>query len=387
MYPVINPQAALSPSDIQNIQSLYGTRAPDVNDNTITTANPISQPPLYIGLTPLVTYGNLATQSDTDFYSVQPPLLYSGPVTVQLQSAGISFLQPELQVFNQHGQLLGEAQSTSDFGDVVSVQLPNVQPFQHYYIEVSSPATDVFGTGRYSLSLTYTGRSLVNPANLPPILSGPYDSLSAGDLAGLLSGVGSVLFQNNVFDINTTFLTADPLSSQPGYPSNSQYNIVDNLSRPVDADYYRIQAPAGQPAVLTVSLAQMPINGILPVVSVYDMYNNPVSSQILLNGNGSYVVQATGLTPGETYYLQVSNAPRLHPRSAISRWTPASVRRPSTSRPSSPALCRRRNSRISTPSMSQKANSSNSSCPRMRPRHHLTSRSVCKLLIALARSS
>ena len=313
MYPVINPQAALSPSDIQNIQSLYGTHAPDLNDNTITTANPIGQPPLYVGLTPLVTYGNLATPSDTDFYSVQPPLLYSGPVTVQLQSAGISFLQPEVEVFNQHGQLLGEAQSTSDFGDDVSVQLRSVQPFQHYYIEVSSPATGVFATGRYALSVTYDGLSIVNPADLPPILSGPYDSLSAGDLAGLLSDVGSVLFQNNVLDINTTFLTADPLSSQPGYPANSQYNIVDSLNSPFAVQYYRIQAPAGQSDALTVSLAQMPVNGILPVVSIYDTHASPVSSQILLNGNGSYVVQATGLTPGETYYLQVSAAPAPAP--------------------------------------------------------------------------
>ncbi len=49
MYPVVNPQATLSPSDIQNIQALYGIRAPDPNNNTITTATPISQPPLYLG--------------------------------------------------------------------------------------------------------------------------------------------------------------------------------------------------------------------------------------------------------------------------------------------------------------------------------------------------
>jgi hypothetical protein len=122
-----------------------------------------------------------------------------------------------------------------------------------------------------------------------------------------------VLFQNNVLDINTTFLTADPLSSQPGYPANSQYNIVDSLNSPFAVHYYRIGAPAGQSDVLTVSLAQMPVNGTLPVVSIYDTHANPVSSQILLNGNGSYVVQATGLTPGETYYLQVSAAPAPAP--------------------------------------------------------------------------
>ena len=109
-------------------------------------------------------------------------------MTIQLQTSGISFLEPRLQVFDQNFNLLGEAQSTSDVGDIVSVHLPNVNPFQRYYIEVDSPAQNVFGIGRYALSVTFDGRSLVNPASLPAILRGPYDSLSAGDIAGLLGG-------------------------------------------------------------------------------------------------------------------------------------------------------------------------------------------------------
>ncbi len=312
MYPVINPQAALSATDIQNIQALYGSRAPDPNDNTIAAATPIGQPAVYAGTTPLVAYGDLATPTDTDFYSVQPPQLYSGPVTIGLQTSGISFLQPEVQVFDQNFKLLGEAQSSSELGDVVTVQLPNIQPFKRYYIEVDSPATDVFATGRYALSVTYDGLSVVQPTSLPPILRGPYDSLSAGSLAGLLSGAGNVLFQNGLLNANDTFLTAEPLSSQPGYPASTQYDVVASLDGDTDGDFYRIQAPealAGGTDVLTVSLAQMPINDVLPVVSVYDANANPVGALVLLNGNGSYVVQASGLAPGGTYYLEVSAGP------------------------------------------------------------------------------
>jgi len=57
----------------------------------------------------------------------------------------------------------------------------------------------------------------------------------------------------------------------------------------------------------------MPINGVLPVVSVFDANTNPVSSEILLNGNGTYVVQAIGLSAGATYYLRVSAAPAPAP--------------------------------------------------------------------------
>ena len=53
----------------------------------------------------------------------------------------------------------------------------------------------------------------------------------------------------------------------------------------------------------------MPVNGIVPIVRFHDANRNPVSSEVLLNGNGTYIVQVTGLTPGATYYLRVSAAP------------------------------------------------------------------------------
>ena len=144
------------------------------------------------------------------------------PTTIQLQTSGISFLQPQIEVYDQNFNLVGEAQSTSDFGDIVSVQLPRVNPLKHYYIEVNSASQDVFGTGRYALSITFNNRSIVNPASLPAILRGPYDSLGAGDIAGLLSGVGSLLVNSIV--PNNTFVTATQLQSRAGYLANSSYS-------------------------------------------------------------------------------------------------------------------------------------------------------------------
>src|SRR5262249_10186469 len=109
-----------------------------------------------------------------------------------------------------------------------------------------------------------------------------------------------------------TFLTAEPLQTQSGFPANSHYDAVASLTGLFGAEYYRIQAPqapAGQSDVLTVSMTAMPVNGIVPIVAFYDARANPVPTQVLLNGNGTYLVQATGLTPGATYYLRVSAAP------------------------------------------------------------------------------
>ncbi len=313
MYSYLNPQATPSPGDIQDIQALYGTPAPDPNaaNNSFATAAQMSYPLLYLGATPLVAYGDRTALSDTDYFSVTPPILYTGAVTIQLQTSGMSFMQPRLQVYNQAFHLLGEAESTSESGDVVSVDLPNVNPFQRYYIEVDSPAQDVFGIGRYVVSVTFNGRTLVNPSSLPAILSGPYDSLSSGDIAALLVNPLSVLF-NSDLSTNFTFLTAEPLQSRPGYPEDSSYETVASLDGGADVQFYQITAPqslSGISDVLAVSLTEMPVNGVLPIVSVYDSNANPVPAQILLNGNGTYIVQATGLSPGATYYLRVSAAP------------------------------------------------------------------------------
>ena len=59
----VSPDPKLGwPGDIQDIQALYGTPDPDPNasDNSIATAAPISEPLLYLGATPLVTYGDHA---------------------------------------------------------------------------------------------------------------------------------------------------------------------------------------------------------------------------------------------------------------------------------------------------------------------------------------
>ena len=131
----------------------------------------------------------------------------------------------------------------SETGDIVTVQLSHMNFGETYFIEVSSPATNLFGIGRYALSVTDNGRSVVSASSLPAILRGPYDSLSAGDLAGLLSDVGGVLFQNGVANLNVTFLTAEPLSSEPGYPASSEYRMIAGLNGTGDVDMYRVQAP------------------------------------------------------------------------------------------------------------------------------------------------
>jgi hypothetical protein len=266
----------------------------------------------YTGTTPLVAYGDCATLGEVQYFWVQPIPAYNGSVTFRLQTSGISFLAPRVTVYDENYQLLGQAQSTNVFGDIVSVQLPQSNPLAHrYYIKVDSPATDMFAIGRYALSVTFDGRLLVDPNSLPAILRGPYDALTnANDMAQLFSNPTNVFF-NSDLGTNQTFQTGQVLSSTPGYSQDMHYQQVASLSSVTDVNYFSIPASGARPGnaqVLTATAVQMAVNGVLPVVSVYDGGTNPVSTDILLNGNGTYTIQATNLTPAASYYVKAAPA-------------------------------------------------------------------------------
>ena len=108
----------------------------------------------------------------------------------------------------------------------------------------------------------------------------------------------------------------------------------------------------------------MPVNGVLPVVSVYDANANPVSSEILLNGNGT--LRRPGHRPDARGDLLPPGLGRPGSRTRRRQFLTGSQLRPGARRR---ANVRRRHavgirhSRINTPCMSPKANCSSSSCP------------------------
>src|SRR5262249_51008511 len=168
MYSDLNQNTKLTAGDIQAIQALYGVRASDRNEpnDNFAGATQIDYSglsPVYTGTTPLVAYGDRTTLTDADYFWVKPLSGYTGPVTFQLQTAGVSFLAPQLKVYDQNFQLLGTAQSTNALGDVVSVRLAANNPLAgRYYISVGSSRGDLFGIGRYALAVSFDNL-VVNP--------------------------------------------------------------------------------------------------------------------------------------------------------------------------------------------------------------------------------
>src|SRR5262249_34997977 len=78
-----------------------------------------------------------------------------------------------------------------------------------------------------------------------------------------------------------------------------------------DVDFYRFQAAQGDgTTVMTVTTRALLVNGVTPKVEVYENNQTPVTSaQILVNGNGTYIVQVPNARSGANYFVRALAAP------------------------------------------------------------------------------
>jgi hypothetical protein len=313
MYSQYVGTSQLTAGDVVALQALYGARAPDAHEgsngnDTISTATTIQPPGSWTGATPLVAYGDITTNKDADVFAVRPPSGYHGPITIRLQSAGISLLAPQLSLEDSGGHVLAEAQAESDMGDVVTVHLDQSDPNATYYLKVQGATSDVFGIGGYGVAVTFDAESTVSTSAIDSVLRGPSQTLGPNDINALFLGTANPLFNNNHGNDNTAG-SATTLTPSPGYARNSHYETVGSISSSTDSDFYRIQTadgPAGnKPLVLTVITRAMGVNGTAPRVTLIDRDGNVVPVQVLANGAGAFTVQAVGVKPGGWYFLKV----------------------------------------------------------------------------------
>src|SRR5262249_51549637 len=223
----------LDSGDIQAIQALYGKRGPDAyegsnGNDTMSTATQLnfSSGGSFDGSTPFVLFGDVGSDKDVDFYKFTSPLSnYNGPVTIRIQSAGISLLAPSLTVFDASGHVVGQAQANSGLGDTVSVHLAGVAPSTNYYIKVAGATSAGFGIGGYGLAVTFDGKLTTSQQTLDSVLRGDYRTLSPGDLLALFTNPSGVLFNNNSNSGGPSG-GVTTLASPPGFPQGAYYQTV-----------------------------------------------------------------------------------------------------------------------------------------------------------------
>jgi predicted Zn-dependent protease len=313
MYSHYNAQhTALSAGDIAAIQALYGPPPPDQGGHDLRTAIPIHVPAHFNGQTPLAVFGQLVSAGDVDYYSVRVTGNYRGPVTIRLQTAGVSLLEPRLTLYDSHGRVLGQTASTVLGGSVLSLTLPNRSPNEELYARVEAATTDAFDIGRFGLAVSLDGRSNVPPSVIDALFRSDITNLSDMDIQAFFHNPRRPFFNKNHSRGHNSFETANTLASEVRGSTDLYYEELGSLSNPPDMNFYRVKAPRvrqGDPNVLTVTLWEVEPNGVLPQVSVYDVNQNPVPGQVLVNENGTFTLQVPQVQSEGWYYLDVAASP------------------------------------------------------------------------------
>lgn len=308
----------LTTGDIVSLQNLYGTRTPDLNDQaksngTMKTATTIRGNELtsgYTGATPLIAYGDVTKASDVDYFQLSAYTGYTGPVTFELRTAGISQLQANLSIYDQKGELVGQVRSQGNLNQDLTFHLASTDGTSKYYVRIDAGTSGLAAVGTYALVVKYDALLQTPETTIDAVARGHYDYLDTNDVQALLTPGTSVLL-NDDRHTDDSAVSGRAMRSTAGFAKFTHYDTVASISDGADFDFYKVNTPkavSGQPLVMTFTVRALETGGLLPALAVFDGSGKSVPVQVLANGLGVYTVQSTAMLPGKRYTLRVGAA-------------------------------------------------------------------------------
>lgn len=316
-----NAMVALAPSDVAAIRALYGPRGGDpyegpAGNETPATASPLPAPAGYDGTTPLFLYADVSSPGDSDVYSIRAPGDEAGPMTVRLQTSGVSLLEPRLTVYDPAGRVLADLAGRGEAGDTLRYTLPRLEPGATYSVQARAAAGGLSGVGEYALAVTFDAKSTVAEGVIDRLARQSYAYLSPEDIDAIFRDPAGALFGDD-HHANDTFATAAVLEPAGDYGSEAPARVTASLGVPADVDVYRIETPEAEPGdgsprrplVMTVTGRATEVNGVMPRVEVFDASRSPVPAVVLARGGGTYAIQVEDARPGTAYFFRVAPDP------------------------------------------------------------------------------
>ena len=312
---VMNPAtlgSSLNGNDIAAIRAVYGERSLDLNEdsksnNVIKDATRIENSGSLAGRIPYVVFGDLATNSDVDYFQLPPLSGYSQAISFKLVSRGISLLRAKVSVYDEQGALISSIQSGGIRGAIITVTIPNAVDGETYFARVESADASLYSTGSYALITTFDANVIVGPQLTDEVAHGDYALLRQSDVRKLFLFPGNAYF-NQELQLNDTFALAEGVNPSLGFANQFHYQINGSFSYANDVDFFSFKSPdvlaAG--SALTLTLDIMEPGSLVPHLRIFDAQQNLMPTQLLINGNGQFVIQLAGAQPNEEYFVQVS---------------------------------------------------------------------------------
>jgi hypothetical protein len=319
-------QAVPTAGDIAALRALYGPRTADRNEtqdsnNTQKDATSIGLSQAsdgYDGSTPTIAYGAISTATDVDYYELSMQSGYSGPVTFQVVTSGLSLLAPKLTVYDRKGAVMGQATATGHVGATLSVTLPSTSDSKYYARVEGAPGSGPFGLGGYALVGSFVQKQTVTADQVARVVDEGFrlvgfdnKAIDDQDIRAMFAG-GPLPELNDDLHADDDVIAATALAPMVASQTLTRYQAVATVNDATDHDFYKIMsAEANGQQWLTVSLESLTSGGLIPQVTVRDRNGNGLPAIVHANGAGAYVVEVAGIETGRQYVLEVASAGAL----------------------------------------------------------------------------
>lgn len=305
----------LTADDVRTVQDVQGQRQPDAyegdgGNETLATAVDLPFPRQTSGQLqlPILVYGDLTTATDVDCFALPANHRGAGPVTVRVQSKGISLLAPRLRVVTRQGTEVASSVSVQPGGATLLVQIDELEPGERYFVQVAASRTDEFSVGAYTLIVTYEGLPQVDRNRINDVAVGRVRELDQTQLQLLLSG------EQPLYDLDAheddRVSGARQLAARPEFTGSLRFESVASISDPSDIDCYRFDTLAVEPTdplILNLSVHSLSPGQLIPRATVLDAQGQPLVADVLVNGQGEFVIQVQ-LRADQVYFVRIDAA-------------------------------------------------------------------------------
>jgi hypothetical protein len=269
------PRTGPTATDISDFQIIYGARPartlePESGNDDAAIAT------LLAGTGSRLTYGDIASASDADWYTFTAAA--DDHANVQLRTSGLSLAAARLTVFDANMNQIGSRVAAGPGLDLTISQV-QLQSGANYFVRVDAAPGTVFATGQYRLKINLGG-----PATLT--LAGPAPVDDDGT--------------NETTQTATALDNLNP-SGDPKYASFARL-------RSNDVDVYQIHSPtpgSGQANILTATVRTF--DDIAPEILISDANGQSVAGRITVDGSGLYTVVVDNAAADANYFVTVDS--------------------------------------------------------------------------------
>jgi len=316
----VSHNTQLTFADKGRLTDLFGIRQPDAaeaaegfaNNDTFRQASELETGearPDSPGSAPAFLFGDITTRSDVDYYELDLIDEYTGPLTIELRTQGISLLRPVLTLYRDpESAPVQQSIYAPDQNGRMTIRLPQVQGEDAFWIRVEGATEDTFAIGSYVLLAKYDELNVVPDEVLDELAVSAYRRMAGDDFDDYFDEDAETWFNDDASS-DDQFEDANELQPIQGMGHVLRYDFFGSLTSARDIDHYAIVQPetTNSDPIITVSVRSLDEGGLIPHVRILGPDRVELVSQTIVHGNGEVIVQAHGLAAGESYRVEITS--------------------------------------------------------------------------------